>query len=216
MYSDFPNVSLNVCLRLCLVALCVTHLALFPAMFLHYSFWNLKDRRISSKYQQFSSEVCKNSTWTKGRTEFSRLRLKFSNYFYLCSQFFLIAIVLAIFSVLVNGQDINSRSHFNKDLGNGSHWINCTIDGQTHFNEDCVGWLGKFLTWVGLGLFVILFLLCGCLWYCVCTVCRICCCSERPREVIYTTYVYPTSYSQIPWKLSDANECVIIQNMSYW
>lgn len=81
---------------------------------------------------------------------------------------------------------------------NESHWANCTIDGETHYDEECYGWIGKFITWIGLGLFVLLFLCCGCFWYCVCTICQILCCSERPREVIYTRYVYPTTYTQIP------------------
>ncbi|CRL03722.1 CLUMA_CG016294, isoform A [Clunio marinus] len=110
------------------------------------------------------------------------------------------AVILITFSLWINAQEISKngdRSSY-ESLENKTHWINCTIDGVVHYDEECFDWLGKFFTWIGLGLFVIIFLLCGCLWYCVCTICSICCCTDQPRQVIYTRYVYPTTYTQIP------------------
>lgn len=110
------------------------------------------------------------------------------------------SIILITFAVWINGQSVEHESSLNRFSKNETHWTNCTINGTTHYDEDCYPWIGKFIAWIGVGLFVIFFLLCGCLWFCVCTICRIICCTERPREVIYTTYVYPSSssYSQIP------------------
>jgi hypothetical protein len=106
-------------------------------------------------------------------------------------------LILLSFAYWINAQSSDDQSSVDPSK-NRTHWINCTIDGEVKFDEDCLGWLSKFLTWLGLGIFIFFFLLCGCLWYCLCTICQIICCTERPREVIYTTYVYPTSYSQIP------------------
>lgn len=107
-------------------------------------------------------------------------------------------IVLWSFSVLISGQETENQLTFDNFSKNGSHWTNCTIDGVVHYDNECYNWIGKFFSVIGLALFVIIFLLCGCLWYCLCTVCRIVCCSDRPREVIYSTYVYPRPYDQIP------------------
>jgi hypothetical protein len=106
--------------------------------------------------------------------------------------------ILVTFAFWINAQEFEEGTPFNEIAKNGSHWANCTINGKIHYDEDCFGWIGKFLTWVGLGLFIFFFLICGCLWYCLCTLCRIICCTENPREVIYHSYVYPTSYVQIP------------------
>lgn len=116
-----------------------------------------------------------------------------------CRRYLLTAIVLLTFAWWINGQDLNSGFFDEKYPHNGTHLYNCTIDGVVHYDDDCLNWLAKFLKWIGLGIILIIFLFCGCLWYCVCTISRIFCCSERPREVIYTTYIHPTSYSQMPW-----------------
>lgn len=113
----------------------------------------------------------------------------------------ILPLILAFFVVWINAREISVRdSQWSDFSGNNSHWVNCTIDGETFYDDDCYGWIEKVLKWLGLGIFLIIFLMCGCFWYCFCSICQICCCSERPREVIYTTYVYPTQnpYSQIP------------------
>lgn len=112
--------------------------------------------------------------------------------------------VLVIFSILtlfvlwIHGAESEHRTEFEEFNNNGSHWMNCTIDGKTRYDEDCFNWIQNFLTWIGLGLFLAIFLFCGCLWYCLCTICRICCCNDTPRQTLYSTYVYPTTYTQIP------------------
>lgn len=122
----------------------------------------------------------------------------FSILFWLVSHFRICLIILIIWGTFaVNGDTVESRN-INEFPNNGSHWMNCTIDGVVHYDKECFNWIENFITWIGLGIFVIFFLLCGCLWFCLCTICRIICCTEHPRDAIYSTYVYPTTYTQIP------------------
>lgn len=110
-----------------------------------------------------------------------------------------VSIIVLSFVLWINAQEIKRGDLLlNDSQKNKTHWANCTIDGENHYDEECFGWIGKFITWVGLGLFVLFFLMCGCFWYCICALCEIFCCTERPREVIYTRYVYPPTYTQIP------------------
>lgn len=109
---------------------------------------------------------------------------------------FLFALTLLSFAIWINAQPTDFKE-FVSDR-NKTHWLNCTIDGEIKHDKECFGWLAKFITWLGFGLLIFFFLTCGCLWYCLCTLCQICCCSDRPREVIYTTYVHPITYTQIP------------------
>ena len=125
----------------------------------------------------------------------------FSNLYYFCffcRNYIVIFVILVTFVIWINGNKVNNNSLIFEFAKNSSHWTNCTIDGATRYDDNCDPWIAKFLKWMGLGLFIIFFLICCCLWFCVCTICRIICCTERPREVIYTTYVYPASYTQLP------------------
>lgn len=135
-------------------------------------------------------------TWSSCEFNIYRFFIKFLICFRFSDQFIFI-ITLLSFAIWINAQPIDTEEFVHHN--NKTHWLNCTIDGKIKYDEDCFDWLQKFVTWLGFGLLIFFFLTCGCLWYCLCTICQICCCSERPREVIYTTYVYPTTYTQIPW-----------------
>ncbi|KAG5677847.1 hypothetical protein PVAND_007567 [Polypedilum vanderplanki] len=112
-------------------------------------------------------------------------------------------IIFVIFTVWINAQDIiNGHDVWTDDdfQPNKTIWFNCTdSNGTVHYNEDCFDWLGNALLFLGAVGIIIVTLTCCCFWYCICSLCKVICCSERPREVIYTTYVYPvTPYTQIP------------------
>jgi hypothetical protein len=89
-----------------------------------------------------------------------------------------------------------TAAQFDINLGNSTeHYANCTINNVVYYDDDCTDILKRFLTWLGFGLLVALFLGCGCLWYCICVLCRVICCNDRyePRMV---TRAYP-NYSTL-------------------
>lgn len=122
--------------------------------------------------------------------------------FYENSRFQLILFIIFVsFTIWINAQGLDKHRSFGKDddIPNGTIWFNCTINGTTHYNNDCFDWVGRFVIWLGVGLTITLILVCCCFWYCICTLCRILCCVDQPRGVIYTQYIHPSStYTQIP------------------
>ncbi|CAG9799346.1 unnamed protein product [Chironomus riparius] len=105
-------------------------------------------------------------------------------------------LVFLLHTYWIAAQDVNLID--DPDNSNKTHWFNCTINNTIYYDNDCFSWLGNFILGLGLILTVLLMLCCCCFWYCLCSLCKIICCSDNPREVIYTTYVYPSSYTQIP------------------
>lgn len=93
-----------------------------------------------------------------------------------------------------------ANAQFDINLGNSTnHFANCTINDVVYYDDDCTNILKRFLAWLGFGFLIVLFLGCGCLWYCICALCRVVCCNDRyePRMV---TRVYP-NYSTLAWSI---------------
>lgn len=82
-------------------------------------------------------------------------------------------------------------------LGNSTeHFANCTINNVVYYDDDCTNFIKRLITWMGLGILLMLFLVCGCLWYCICFLCQVLFCNDRYNPRMFTRN-YP-NYSTIP------------------
>lgn len=60
-------------------------------------------------------------------------------------------VIFVSFTYWINAQDIRGGYQWDDKIsGNGTvHWINCTFNGTTYYDDDCIGWFGKFVLWMG-------------------------------------------------------------------
>lgn len=74
-----------------------------------------------------------------------------NNKIFLCYRFQIVLFIIFVsFTYWINAQDIEGRWTTEiPDSNKTVHWINCTINGTIYYDEDCFGWLGQFMLWLG-------------------------------------------------------------------
>lgn len=105
----------------------------------------------------------------------------------------------SIVSFVVTSFFAFTNAQLDISLGNSTdHQINCTINNVVYFDDDCTNFIKRFITWLGFGLLICLFLFCGCLWYCICFLCQAIFCKDRYNPRMFSRD-FP-NYSTIPWR----------------
>lgn len=70
-------------------------------------------------------------------------------YFFVSFQIVLL-IIFVTFTVWINAKEIrDDQWNDNISHSNKTHWYNCTINGTVYYDDDCVGWIGKMLFYMG-------------------------------------------------------------------
>lgn len=112
-----------------------------------------------------------------------------SNFYSFLARTTLVFLIIVAFQECIDGIDLN--------LGNSTdHYANCSINGETYYDNDCTNFIKRIITWMGFGLVIFVFLICGCLWYCICFLCQALFCRERYEPTMFVRQ-YP-NYSTIP------------------
>lgn len=58
-------------------------------------------------------------------------------------------VIFVTFTIWINAKEIGV-DHWDDGISNRTiHWYNCTINGTVYYDDDCVGWIGKMLFWMG-------------------------------------------------------------------
>jgi hypothetical protein len=75
--------------------------------------------------------------WVKSaiKVKIHKFELNFRNFVGVC-------FVFVTFALWISAHEIREGEPFNEFPKNGTHWANCTIDGEIHYDEDCFGWIG--------------------------------------------------------------------------